>query len=82
MGKGHLNCRSCGAQTDCADLVSGFCPHCAQEHIDALSSMCRAYAEYCKDGTKSAQLEALVSYTRSEAERLDKIFAHANSSTV
>ena len=59
---GYLRCRSCGTETNCADLVSGFCPVCAKIHVAALAA---------GDPAASERVAALISeYEQSERVRL------------
>lgn len=70
---GYLRCRSCGAETNCADLVSGFCPVCAQIHVAALADLQRQYdaALAAGDPVASERVAALISdYEQSERVRL------------
>ena len=70
---GYLRCRSCGAETNCADLVSGFCPVCAKIHVAALADLQRQYdaALAAGDSAASERVAALISeYEQSERVRL------------
>lgn len=70
---GYLRCRSCGAETNCADLVSGFCPVCAQIHIAALSDLQRQYDAALAAGDAAATervADLIGAYEQSERVRL------------
>ena len=70
---GYLRCRSCGAETNCADLVSGFCPVCAQIHVAALADLQRQYDAAMAAGDPAAServAELIGEYEQSERVRL------------
>ena len=73
MKIGFKFCRGCGAETNCADLVSGYCPNCAKVHVARLSEYQRQYeaAVAAGDASASGKIAALISrYEQSERLRL------------
>lgn len=76
MKIGYKLCRGCGEETNCAELVSGYCPTCAKVHADNLSAYQRQYEAAIAGGDKtaSARVGALISeYERSERLRLKDV---------
>ena len=73
MRIGYKACRGCGAETNVADLVSGFCPSCAKAHVNRLSGYQREYeaAVASGDAGASSRVAELISeYEQSERVRL------------
>lgn len=73
MRIGYLPCRGCGSETNCADLVSGYCPSCARAHAAALASLQREYEGTLAAGDPAAAKgvgEIISSYENSEGLRL------------
>lgn len=76
MKIGYKGCRGCGAETNCADLVSGFCPACARAHAMKLSEYQRQYQQYVEDGHERASAyvaEIIRAYQQSEGVRLKDV---------
>ena len=74
MKIGYLPCRTCGNETNCADLVSGLCPSCAQKHVAYLADLQRQYDKALSAGdvAASGEVAAIISaYEKSERVRLN-----------
>lgn len=73
---GYLNCRSCGQEVNCADLVGGLCPTCARERAAWLADMQRQYQASVDagEGEASARVADLIkAYQVSECVRLKDV---------
>lgn len=73
---GYANCRSCGKEFNCADLVSGLCPECAQDRIATLAALQRQYQDAVDNGEAGASQEVadlIRAYQKTEQVRLQAV---------
>lgn len=76
MRIGYLNCRDCGEEWNCADLVSGLCPECAKKRTEHLAELQRQYQTYVDAGHERASAyiaELIRAYQQSEGVRLKDV---------
>ena len=73
---GYLNCRDCGQEVNCADLVGGLCPVCARERIAYLADLQAQYqaaVDAGEPGASSRVAEIIREYQQSERVRLKDV---------
>lgn len=76
MRIGYLNCRDCGEEFNCADLISGLCPTCARKRTDHLAELQREYQKYVDEGHERASAyvaELIRAYQQTERVRLKDV---------
>lgn len=77
---GRAYCRSCGADENVSDMVSGLCPACAYVRTKALADMQRQYAAAVDAGEPDAAArvaEIIAAYEQKERVQLRGAF-HGN----
>ena len=77
---GRAHCRSCGADENVSDMVSGLCPACAYVRTKALADMQRQYAAAVDAGEPDAAArvaEIIAAYEPKERVQLRGAF-HGN----
>ena len=77
---GRAHCRSCGADENVSDMVSGLCPACAYVRTKALDDMQRQYAAAVDAGEPDAAArvaEIIAAYEQKERVQLRGAF-HGN----
>lgn len=73
MRIGYKKCRGCHEETNCAELVSGYCPECSQAHVMFLSEYQRQYEAAVSAGevgVASRVSELISGFEQSERLRL------------
>ena len=73
---GYRNCRSCGQEANCADLVGGLCPSCARVRAAWLADLQRDYqtaVDTGEDGASARVAELIRGYQVSEGVRLKDV---------
>lgn len=81
---GYKNCRNCGSLMNCADLVSGLCPTCAQERAARLADLQRDYQAAVDAGDPQASscvADLILTYQASECVRLKDVPVHLRAET-
>ena len=73
---GYRNCRSCGQEVNCADLVGGLCPGCARERAAWLADLQRDYqadVDSEEAGASARVADLIRGYQVSERVRLKDV---------